>query len=145
MYNPIYFSKLVELCKHDHSLDLKPLSFLIAAGPINRGLILTDSSACYAILLSRGTTSRSPCLERHHLEVKAHSVRPPLTPFLSPCNDDSTLCLCVHVRRAVLSPLCSTVVMKHHGQDTLRKKAFNSGLAYTFRGLVHGHHGREHW
>lgn len=37
----------------------------------------------------------------------------------------------------------SIAIAKHHDQDNLENKAFNWGLAYIFRGLVHDHHGRE--
>lgn len=43
-----------------------------------------------------------------------------------------------------LSP-CSIALKRHHGHGQLfGKKAFNCGLAYSFKGLVHYHHGGEH-
>jgi hypothetical protein len=43
-----------------------------------------------------------------------------------------------------LSP-CSIALKRHHGHGQLfGKKAFNCGLAYSFKGLVHYHRGGEH-
>lgn len=33
--------------------------------------------------------------------------------------------------------------MKYHSQGNLTKEAFNWGLAYSFKELVHGYHGGE--
>ena len=33
----------------------------------------------------------------------------------------------------------SIAVKRNHDQDNLQKKAFNWGLAYIFRGQIHGH------
>jgi hypothetical protein len=39
---------------------------------------------------------------------------------------------------------CSVAVKRHHDQGYLQEKVFNWGLAYSFRGLVYGHHGGQH-
>jgi hypothetical protein len=41
-----------------------------------------------------------------------------------------------------LPSYCSVVVMRHHDQGNLEKKAFTWGLVHSFRGLVY-YHGRE--
>jgi hypothetical protein len=39
---------------------------------------------------------------------------------------------------------CSIAVKRHHVQENLQNEAFYWGLTYSFRGLVHGHHGGKH-
>jgi hypothetical protein len=54
------------------------------------------------------------------------------------------LVICYYIQFSACLGQHAIAVKRHHGQGNSYKRKSLMGLAYSFRGLVHNHHGRKY-